>query len=131
MRRSIGVLVLAASLVQTACAAQIASAPPEARARALDLTATSPGRARLYIFRPGGGGRTLLPVTIDGVTLGSATPDSFLTTELPPGAHVIASTTDENVSTVRLEVREGESYFVKLSPRLGLKVTRSSLVQVD
>jgi phage-related baseplate assembly protein len=70
-------------------------------------------------------------VAIDGVMLGSTTRDSFLMAELLPGTHVVASTTDENVSTVRLEAREGESYFVKLSTRMGRKVTRSALVQVD
>ncbi len=131
MRRSFTLIVLAASLVQASCAAQIASAPPEVRVRALDFDATSAGKARLYVFRPGGRGRTLLPVAIDGVMLGSTTRDSFLMAELLPGTHVVASTTDENVSTVRLEAREGESYFVKLSTRMGRKVTRSALVQVD
>lgn len=131
MKASIAVVVvLAASLGQVSCAAQIASAPPEVRVRALDFTAAAPGKARLYVFRPGGRGRTLLPVAIDGVMLGSTTRDSFLMAELLPGPHVIASTTRENVSMVRLEAKEGQFYFVKLATRMGMRVTRSSLAEV-
>lgn len=125
------VVVMAVALASTACAAQIATVPPAARTRALDVTGASSGKARLYVYRQGRGRRSLLPVAIDGVTLGSAARDSFLMTEFSPGAHIIASSTSENVSTVRLDVKEGESYFVRLSTRIGMKVTRTRLQQAD
>lgn len=119
------------AIVQTACAPQVALAPPELHARALQPMEPKQGKARLYVFRPGGGGRVLLPVAVDGVLLGSAARNSFLMAEVTPGAHVVASATDESVSTVRVDATAGESYYVKLSARMGLKATRSALLLVD
>jgi len=124
-------LLLAFALGQLGCASQLAFAPPDLQVRAVEFPPPSPGKVRLYVFRGGGLGRTLLPVLIDGVMLGSTIHHSFLVTELLPGSHVIASPTDENVSTVRLEAKEGQIYFVKLSTRWGWRYTRSALVQVD
>jgi hypothetical protein len=131
MNRALHVVLLAFALGQLACASQLAFAPPDLQARAVEFPPPSPGKARLYVFRPGGLERTLLPAAIDGVMLGSTTHNSFLVVELPPGSHIIASPTNENVSTVRLEASEGQIYFVKLSTRWGWKYTRSALVQVD
>jgi hypothetical protein len=131
MNRVIQALMLALALGQFACASQLALAPPGLQARALEFPSPSPGRARVYVFRPGGHDRSLLPVAIDGVMLGSTMQNSFLMVELMPGSHIIASTTQENVSMVTLDAREGQVYFIKLSDRLGLATTRSALVQVD
>jgi hypothetical protein len=124
-------VLLAFALGPAACAPQLALAPPDLQARAVEFPSPSPGKARLYVFRQGGIGRELLPVVIDGVMLGSAMHNSFLVAELPPGSHVIASPTGENVSTVRLETSAGQIHFVKLSTRWGWKYTRSALVLVD
>lgn len=127
-------IVIAASMLaigQVSCAPQVALAPPELRARALQPIVPAQGRARLYVFRSDGGGRVLMPVAVDGVMLGSAPRNSFLVAEVAPGAHVVASATDENVSTVRLDTAAGESYYVQLSARMGLKATRTALQLVD
>lgn len=130
LRSVLAALPLAFALGQLGCASQLAFAPPDLQLRAVEFPPGSPGKVRLYVFREGGLGRTLLPVVIDGVMLGSTMHNSFLETELPPGSHVIASPTNENVSTVRLEASEGQVFFVKLSTRWGWRYTRSALVQV-
>jgi hypothetical protein len=131
MNRALHGVLLAFALGQLGCASQLAFARPDLQARAVEFPPPSPGKVRLYVFRQGGVGRTLLPVVIDGVMLGSTMHNSFLVAELPPGSHIIASPTNENVSTVRLETSEGQIYFVKLSAHWGWKYTRSALVQVD
>jgi hypothetical protein len=130
MNRALHGVLLAFALGQVGCAAQLAFAPPDLQARAAAFPPPSPGKARFYVFRQGGLGRELLPVVVDGVMLGSAMRNTFLVAELPPGSHVIASPTNENVSSVRLEANEGQIYFVKLSARWGWKHTRSALAQV-
>ncbi len=130
MNRALQGVLLAFALGQSGCAAQLALAPPDLQARAAEFPPPSPGKARFYVFRQGGLGRELLPVVIDGVMLGSTMHNSFLVAELPPGSHVIASPTNENVSTVRLEASEGRIYFVQLSTRWGWKYTRSALALV-
>jgi hypothetical protein len=131
MNRALHAALLAFALGPLGCASQLAFAPPDLQARAAEFPAPSPGKARLYVFRQGGLGHELLPVVVDGVMLGSAMHNSFLVAELPRGPHVIASPTNENVSTVRLEASEGRIYFLKLSTRWGWRYTRSALVQVD
>ncbi len=131
MVRPVLVAMSMLAIGQVACAPQVALAPLELRARALRPIEPALGKARLYVFRPDGGGRVLLPVALDGVMLGSAAQNSFLMAEVTPGPHVVASATDENVSTVRVDATAGESYYVKLSARMGLKATRSAVQLVD
>jgi hypothetical protein len=123
--------LLAAALVAIGCG-NVASAPPELGVTALTFT-PSPGKARLYIYRPsrfvGSGAR--LKVAVDSQLVGKTASGTFLMVEVDPGSHRISGLSSESDRGVAIEALPDSSYFFKLWPKMGIISAQSGLEQVD
>lgn len=110
----------------------VASAPHELTVSALTF-APSPGKARIYVYRPSRLFATAarLKVAIDSQFIGKAASGSFLMVEVDPGPHRISGLSSESDRGVILEAMADSSYFFKLWPRVGFMSAQSGIELVD
>jgi hypothetical protein len=121
------VLILGAML--GGCAS-VPMAPPSADAAAKTF-AVDAHKANLYIYRNETFGAAMkLPVLVDHVDAGDTASKTYIFKQVEPGSHVITSKS-ENDSTLNIEARAGETYFVWLEVKMGLWAAGSQLHLVD
>lgn len=130
MIRSLMVCVaLAAMLVISGCAS-VPMASKDADAKAKQF-ATQTDKAAVYIYRDEGFGAAVkMSVLIDGVAVGATAAHSYIYKELSPGQHVIVSKA-ENETSLAIDVKAGQVYFVWQEVKLGFGSARSALHLVD
>ena len=114
------------------CAATTTMAP-EAEDLAAKEFAPKEGEANIYVVRKGGfaGSAVALEVMLDGRTMGTLAPDTFLLIEVQPGPHIISCHTQENQEIGEVEALAGMNYFFELSPEMGWISARCSLEAID
>lgn len=109
-----------------------ASTPQASAERDADakLFVSQPAYASIYIFRPAAAAdiETKVDTTLwmDGRLIGATLPRTFFLIHAAPGEHLFRGTGPDN-GRLRLEVRTGELYFVRLQIVAG----QSRMVPVD
>jgi len=128
MRKLLPYLAL---LFATGCG-NVASAPPELGVAALTFR-PSPGKARVYVYRPsqGFGSGARLKVAIDSQVVGKTASGTFLMVEVEPGTYRVSGMTSESDRGTEVEATADSSYFFKLWPRMGFMSAQSGLKQVE
>lgn len=94
-------------------------------------TTAQPDRAAVYIYRPGSFGAAVHPhVTANGVPLAELQPNGYFLYHAAPGELELTAKT-EATSSVTLDVKAGETYYVKGSIGIGFFVGHPHLVIVS
>lgn len=122
-----------AALGTLSCAASFHLAPRVEDQSAKEFI-VAPTKARVYIFREHNwlfGSATVLPITVDGLSVGGNANGTYLAVEIAPGTHTILSQTGESLARVAIDASAGQIIFVEQRNHLGLLGPRVSLAQVD
>lgn len=124
-------LIIAAAAV-SGCAATVSMAPAAEDVAAKQFMPAA-GEANIYIVREDRftGSAVAFEIQVDGTSVGSLAPGTYLLIEVDPGEHVISSTTNENQEVRRLVAEAGNNYFFEVTPRMGWLAARVGLEQVD
>jgi hypothetical protein len=94
-------------------------------------TAVRPDRATVYVYRPGSMGAALHPtVSANGVPLADLAPTGYFVYYAAPGELELTAQTEAKTS-VTLDVKAGETYYVKGSIGIGFFVGHPHLVIVS
>lgn len=121
------ILVLALAL-SYGCAS-LDTAPAEADAAAKRFTPDN-SVAQVYLYRNKMLGAALsMPVTVDGKLAGSTGAKSYFKFDLPAGKHVFTSQGDK--STLEVDTKEGEIYYIWQEVKMGVLSGGSELQLVD
>jgi uncharacterized protein DUF2846 len=96
-----------------------------------DVRAASPrlasGSGRIYFYRSNAMGFAVQPdIKINGVTVGSATPNGFFFVDRPPGKYEISATT-EIEEKINITLAAGETKYVQFYLTPGLLVGHANL----
>ena len=87
--------------------------------------------ALVYVFRPTiAGGAIKTWAFVDDQLIGVSKAKAYSFALVPEGTHIFWSKA-ENTSAIEMEVKAGETYYLKQSIRMGLNKARVKLVQVD
>jgi Protein of unknown function (DUF2846) len=94
-------------------------------------TAAQPDRGTVYVYRTGSMGAAVHPqVTANGVPLAQLPPQGYFVYHAAPGELELAQKTEATTS-VTLDVKAGETYYVKGSIGIGFFVGHPHLVIVS
>ena len=74
------------------------------------------------------GGKVRLPVLCDGEKRASLQSNTFFVLPLTPGKHVLSS--DDKRSAVELDVKPGETYYVRVDPYMPGLIVHGSVTLV-
>ena len=119
--------VLSASVVGCA-SVPMADAPADAKAKQF---AAKPDVAGIYVYRNETmGAAVTMDVTLDGKPLGQTGAQTYLYTEVQPGAHKLTSKA-ENTSELTIDAVAGKLYYVWQEVKMGVMSARSKLQLVD
>jgi len=85
--------------------------------------------ATVVFIRPSGygGGQRMTVLDADGRFLGDSLPKSYFTVKVTPGEHVFV-VWGENTGAMRANVAGGKTYYVEVSPKLGVISSRVHLL---
>jgi len=88
-------------------------------------------KSNIYVYRNEVlGGAIPITVALDGKVAGQTAMQTYFLFEIDPGPHEV-SPIAENVSTLKLDIQAGKSYFVWQEVKMGMWMARSQLQQVD
>ena len=92
-----------------------------------------PGMGNIYVVRDDGfaGSAIAFRIELDGRSIGSIAPGTYHLFELEPGDHVVAISTQENADYEKIDVIEGENYFIEVEPKWGMIAARVSIELID
>lgn len=93
----------------------------------------APGMGNIYVVRDDGfaGSAIAFRIELDGRSIGSIAPGTYHLFELEPGDHVVAISTQENADYEKIDVIEGENYFIEVEPKWGMIAARVSIELID
>jgi hypothetical protein len=116
-------------LFLTGCASvNMASTDRDMQSKAFRI---QPDRANIYIYRNEYFGAAIkVPVSINGIDLGSTGAKTYFHLSVPPGIYHLNSSA-ENDSKVHLNVEKGRNYFVWQEMKMGIIYGRTRLTNVD
>ncbi len=128
--RQIATAVVAVTLL-VGCAS-VPPAPSSLEQKAKEFI-PSFGKARIYLFRERNifGAAIQFQVALDGRIAGGTGPGTFFMFEVPPGKHVVSSSTAESVSALEINAEPDRNYFIRQRQNLGVVGPRVELVRVD
>ena len=117
---------LLGALFVTGCASvPMASQSADSAAKSYKPAA---GKANIYVYRNETFGAALkMPVTIDNASVGETASKTYIYRQVAPGTRVISS--QGGKSTISIEAKAGENYFVWQEVKMGL-VSGGSKLQV-
>ncbi len=93
--------------------------------------ATTPDKATIYVYRNETFGAAIaMKVAIDGEHVGTTAANTYLLLMVEPGRHQVASLA-ENTSTVDIDARAGQNYFLWQEVKMGVWSAGSKLQLVD
>lgn len=106
---------------------------PEADDAAAKQFMPPAGESSIYVVREDRftGSAVSFGIQLDGVSVGSVAPGTFLMIPVAPGEHTVSSTTNENQEVRRVSVEAGRNYFFEIRPRMGWMSARVELEAVD
>jgi len=86
----------------------------------------------IYIHRGNGiGSAIVFQAVIDGKTVGSLAPNTYLLAKVPTGSHSISVTSNENSEQMTIKVEPKGNYFLKVTPAMGFGSARVHLSSVS
>ncbi len=92
---------------------------------------TPPDKSSIYLYRNENfGGAVLMTVTLDGRVAGQTGPKTYFHWLVDPGQHEISSVA-ENTSTLILNTRPGQAYYIWQEVKMGFWMARSLLQEMD
>lgn len=122
-------MILILPLFFMAGCASVNKAPAEQDLAAKKF-AVNPSTAQLYIYRDQTFGAAIsMPVTVNGKLLGTTGPKSFFKLDLEAGTHTITS--QGGKSSLDVQTRSGDIYYVWQQVKMGLVAAGSKLQLVD
>lgn len=88
------------------------------------------GYSNIYLYRNEGfGAAVAMTVSLDGKVMGKTASKTYFLWEVTPGMHEIASHT-ENTAKLKLDTKEGRSYYVWQEVKMGMWQPGSQLHEV-
>lgn len=123
----------AAPATSAAPAAPATTPPPAANpAKPGAIGAPPAGKGQVVFFRPSafGGMAVWFNVRENGVALGKLTNGVYFVATLDPGPHTFTAAT-ENKDTLKLEVDDGETYYVKGGITMGIMMGEANIAPSD
>jgi len=122
--------LLVLSIALLAGCASVPMAPPDADTAAKTFQ-TDPSMANIYVYRNETIGAAIkMPVLIDNMSVGDTASKTYVFKKVSPGSHVITSKT-ENDSTLTIDAKAGNNYFIWQEVKMGMWAARSELHLVD
>ena len=90
-------------------------------------------RGTVFLYRTGRavGAAGQLSVKENGVDAGGTGPGTFFRWDMSPGIYTFLSSTSESSATVQLDVKAGQTYFIRQDARMGIQSGRVTMVEVD
>jgi hypothetical protein len=87
--------------------------------------------ATVVFLRPSGGATAIRTTILDieGRFIGDTLSSSYFAANVPPGEHVFFAWA-ENTSALRATLAPGKTYYVKVSPRMGVLSARMQLLAI-
>ena len=129
-KRSLLLVLAGAMLVMVSACASVPMAPPEMDMKAKSMTAPK-DKALVYLYRNEAMGAAIkMTVNLDGRFAGQTASKTYFMWLLPPGKHEFASVT-ENTSTLNLDAKAGETYYIWQEVKMGTWAAGSNLQLVD
>lgn len=129
-RTSLMFILAGALLMMVSACASVPLAPPEMDMKAKNMSAPK-DKALVYLYRNETMGAAIkMPVNLDGRFAGQTASKTYFMWLLPPGKHDFASVT-ENTSTLNLDAKAGETYYIWQEVKMGMWAAGSKLQLVD
>lgn len=129
-RTSLMLILAGAMLMMVSACASVPLAPPEMDMKAKNMSAPK-DKALVYLYRNETMGAAIkMTVNLDGRFAGQTASKTYFMWLLPPGKHDFASVT-ENMSTLNLDARAGETYYIWQEVKMGMWAAGSKLQLVD
>jgi hypothetical protein len=129
-RTSLMLILAGAMLMLVSACASVPMAPPEMDMKAKNMSAPK-DKALVYLYRNESmGGAVKMTVNVDGRFAGQTASKTYFMWLLTPGKHEFASIT-ENTSTLNLDAKAGETYYIWQEVKMGAWAARSNLQLVD
>lgn len=123
MKKVIVLIVACSVLFLAGCATTCQSVPIPNQTKMVE----NPGLARIYVARPTGFGSAVsIRITDNGKYIGNTGPDGYLCWEREPGSAEISGEA-ENTSTVKLNAKSGEVYYICQHIQMGWWRARNKL----
>ncbi|MFZ5557225.1 MAG: DUF2846 domain-containing protein [Pseudomonadota bacterium] len=122
------IVLLITSLVSGCASVPMASLDQDATAKTFSVR---PDKSNIYVYRNESfGGAIPITIALNGKVAGQTAMQTYFMFEVEPGPHEVTSIA-ENTSTLKLETKSGEAYFVWQEIKMGVWMARSQLQQVD
>jgi hypothetical protein len=129
-RTSLMLILAGAMLMMVSACASVPLAPPEMDMKAKNMSAPK-DKALVYLYRNETMGAAIkMTVNLDGRFAGQTASKKYFMWLLPPGKHDFASVT-ENTSTLNLDAKAGEAYYIWQEVKMGMWAAGSKLQLVD
>lgn len=129
-KRSLLLVLAGVMVMMVSACASVPLAPPEMDMKAKNMSAPK-DKALVYLYRNETMGSAIkMTVNLDGRFAGQTASKTYFMWLLPPGKHEFASIT-ENTSTLNLDAKAGETYYIWQEVKMGMWAARSSLQLVD
>lgn len=120
-------LYLFSALVLLAGCAQLPPPPEDSAAKRFEVI---PGKAVIYLARPGVGASFTAPVMLNDQMVGSTYPGTFIRMEIPAGTHLLQGAGGDS-GQLKLTIAAGQLYFVEHNAYGYRSFNRSSFQLVD
>lgn len=119
--------LLFSTLVLLAGCAQLPPPPEDAAAKRFEVI---PGKAVIYLARPGVDASFIAPVMLNDQMIGATYPGTFIRMEIPAGAHLLQGAGGDS-GQLKLTTVAGQLYFVEHNAHGYRSFNRSSFQLVD
>ena len=96
------------------------------------VSSAPPGKATVYVYRPSAftGGAIAYTVSVNGTDVSTLASGGYFVTYVNPGENEFSAKTEAKTS-VTIDAKQGQSYYVKGSLGMGVFVGHPHLVQVS
>ena len=124
-------IILMTGFLMTGCAST--SKAPEEKSQAAKSFESPENKGTVFLYRTGRavGAAGQLSVKVNGLDAGGTGPGTFFRWDLTPGVYTFLSSTTESSATVQLDVKAGQTYFIRQDARMGIQSGRVTMIEVD
>ena len=124
-------IILMTGFLLAGCAST--SKAPSEKSEAAKSFESPENRGTVFLYRTGRavGAAGQLSVKVNGLDAGGTGPGTFFRWDLNPGIYTFLSSTTESSATVQLDVKAGQTYFIRQDARLGIQSGRVTMIEVD
>lgn len=109
------------------------SKAPEGNSNQAKTIEAPDGKGTVFLYRTGRavGAAGQLQVKVNAKDAGGTGPGTFFRWDLKPGTYTFLSSTTESSAVVQVEVKAGQTYYLRQDARIGLNSGRVTMVEVD